>query len=118
MPGLQLHFFFEQRLPRVRIAFGYVAGQGARPQAGGKGQENQEGIVSEYLPLRDIAARASMSERTIRKHLDAIPHRRLSTHGKVWIKWSDFERWLDGVRAGVQKDEDVMEVLRDLARAS
>ena len=74
--------------------------------------------MSEYLTLRDIAARASMSERTIRKHLRHIPHRRLSRRGKVWIKWSDFERWLDSVRAGVRQDEDVMEVLRDLARAS
>jgi len=74
--------------------------------------------VSEYLSLKDIAARASMSERTIRKHLSAIPHRRLSRRGKIWIRWSDFERWLDGVRAGVRQDADVMEVLRDLARAS
>ena len=74
--------------------------------------------MTEYMSLRDIAARASMSERTIRKHLRHIPHRRLSTRGKIWIRWSDFERWLDGVRAGVRQDEGVMDILRDLARAS
>ena len=74
--------------------------------------------MTEYLSLHELSIRASMSERTIRRYLGEIPHHRHCSRGKIWIRWADFEKWMEDKRQSIVRDEAVMEILRDLARAS
>ena len=68
------------------------------------------------LSLNDVATRASMSVRFIRKRLSEIPHYRASARGKIWIDWTDFESWVRKLRVEIRQDGHVVEILRDLAR--
>ncbi len=69
-----------------------------------------------WLTLNDVASRASMSTRFIRKHLSEIPHYRSSARGKIWIDWTDFQSWVRRLRVEIGQDGPVVEILRDLAR--
>jgi hypothetical protein len=52
--------------------------------------------MGEFISVRDVARRSSMSEKIIREIIrnDALPHYRRSTSGKIFIRWSDFEAWI------------------------
>ena len=65
------------------------------------------------LSLNDVALRASMSTRFIRKHLTEIPHYRSSARGKIWIDWIDFQSWVRRLRVEIRQDDPVVEILRD-----
>jgi hypothetical protein len=68
------------------------------------------------MSLNDVAQRASMSTRFIRKHLPEIPHYRASARGKIWIDWNDFQSWVRRLRVEIAQDDPVVDILRDLAR--
>ncbi len=67
-----------------------------------------------YLSIKDVAGRAGMSEKLIRRHLEEIPHHRLAKNGKIWVKWSDFQAFMERARVEARADEDVRAVLVDL----
>ena len=69
--------------------------------------------MQDLLSLNDVATRASMSTRFIRKHLSEIPHYRSSARGKIWI---DFQSWMRRLRVEIAQDDPVVDILRDLAR--
>jgi hypothetical protein len=79
---------------------------------GGCAEARMQGLLS----LNDVASRASMSTRFIRKHLTEIPHYRSSARGKIWIDWIDFQSWVRKLRVEIRQDDPVVEILRDLAR--
>ena len=74
------------------------------------------GISGEGLRQHLVALRASMSTRFIRKHLSEIPHYRASARGKIWIDWLDFQSWVRKLRVEIGRDDQVVDVLRDLAQ--
>jgi len=85
------------------------AGASAR---GGRAEAKTQGLMS----LNDVALRASMSTRFIRKYLPEIPHYRASARGKIWIDWNDFRSWVRRLRVEIAQDDPVVDILRDLAR--
>ena len=76
---------------------------------GGCAEARMQGLLS----LNDVASRASMSIRFIRKHLSEIPHYRSSARGRIWI---DFQSWVRKLRVEIRQDDPVVEILRDLAK--
>ena len=58
------------------------------PARGGCAEAKMQG----WLTLNEVASRASMSTRFIRKHLSEIPHYRSSARGKIWIDWKAVSR--------------------------
>ena len=87
------------------------------PRAGASAQGGcAEARMQGLLSLNDVASRASMSTRFIRKHLTEIPHYRASARGKIWIDWSEFQSWVRKLRVEIRQDDPVIEILRDLAR--
>ncbi len=60
-----------------------------------------------YLDLKEAAEYLPLSERTIRKHLNEIPHFRCGK--KIIFKKSEIDRWMEGFRAG---DQDLDAALR------
>jgi len=79
------------------------------PARGGCAEAKMQG----WLTLNEVASRASMSTRFIRKHLSEIPHYRSSARGKIWI---DFQSWMRRLRVEIAQDDPVVDILRDLAR--
>lgn len=71
--------------------------------------------MTELLSLSDIARRAAMSPRTLREHLGEIKHVRMRPRGKVWIRWDDFQTWLESKSVAVRQDDDVLDLLRRIA---
>jgi hypothetical protein len=69
-----------------------------------------------YLSLNEVARRANMSVRHIRKHLSEIPHYRFSKRGKIWIDWNEFQAWMQKRRVEIQEDGQVVDILRSLAQ--
>ena len=88
------------------------------PRAGAAGQIDSctEAKTQGLMSLNEVALRASMSTRFIRKHLSEIPHYRASGRGKIWIDWNDFQSWLRRLRVEIRQDNPVVDILRDLAR--
>lgn len=87
------------------------------PRAGASAQGGcAEARMQGLLSLNDVATRASMSTRFIRKHLSEIPHYRASARGKIWIDWIDFQSWVRRLRVEIRQDDPVVEILRDLAK--
>jgi hypothetical protein len=85
---------------------------GAAILIGSCAQVKMQGLLS----LNEVAVRASMSTRFIRKHLSEIPHYRASARGKIWIEWSDFRSWLKTMLVEINRDDPVVEILGDLAQ--
>ena len=79
---------------------------------GGCAEAKMQGLLS----LNDVASRASMSTRLIRKHLSEIPHYRASARGKIWIDWIDFQSWVRKLRVEIRQDDPVVDILQDLAQ--
>jgi len=68
------------------------------------------------LSLSEVARRASMSKRFIRRHLSEIPHYRASARGKIWIDWIEFRSWIDRLRIDVRQDDCVIGILEEAGR--
>jgi predicted DNA-binding transcriptional regulator AlpA len=80
---------------------------------------NEPRAVSETddnITVRDIARRASMSEKSIRDIIrnDALPHYRRSASGKILVRWSDFEAWMERRRIELNHDDCLLGILRDM----
>jgi hypothetical protein len=87
------------------------------PRAGSTAQGGcAEAKMQGLLSLNDVASKASMSTRFIRKHLSEIPHYRASARGKIWIDWSDFQSWVRRLRVEIRQDDPVVDILQDLAQ--
>ena len=87
------------------------------PRAGAPAQGGRaEAKTQDLMSLNDVALRANMSTRFIRKHLPEIPHYRASARGKIWIDWNDFRSWVRRLRVEIAQDDPVVDILRDLAR--
>jgi hypothetical protein len=101
-----------------RSPVGFHQGTRHNPRAGAAGQIDgcAEAKTQGLMSLNDVALRASMSTRFIRKHLSEIPHYRASLRGKIWIDWNDFQSWLRRLRVEIRQDDPVVDILRDLAR--
>jgi hypothetical protein len=69
-----------------------------------------------YLDLRGLALYSSLAVPTLRDYLrglNPIPHYKL--RGKVLVKQSEFDRWMEGFRADASKLEQVVaDVLKSL----
>ncbi len=68
-----------------------------------------------YIDLKKCAEKTSISVTTLRAHLNEIKHTRLSPRGKILVKWSDVDHWLESRANAVKGDEDVMMLLKELA---
>lgn len=68
-----------------------------------------------YIDLKKCAEKASISVTTLRAHLHEIKHTRLSPRGKILVKWSDVDQWLESRATAVRNDDDVMFLLKELA---
>jgi hypothetical protein len=87
------------------------------PRAGAACQEGCARLQMQgLLSLNEVALRASMSIRFIRKHLREIPHYRASARGKIWIDWPDFQSWIRSLRVEIRQDDHVVDILREYAR--
>jgi hypothetical protein len=69
-----------------------------------------------YLDLRGLALYSSLAVPTLRDYLrglNPIPHYKL--RGKVLVKQSEFDRWMEGFRVDASKLEQVVaDVLKSL----
>ncbi len=72
--------------------------------------------MNEYVTIKDIALRASLSEKTVRKFIrrGEIPYYRPDPRGKILIRWSDFETWIESRRVRIEADADAKEMLEIL----
>ena len=68
------------------------------------------------LSLNEVARRASMSTRFIRRHLSEIPHYRASARGKIWIDWTEFRSWVRRLRVDIGQDDCVAGILEEAVR--
>ncbi|MEJ2109067.1 MAG: hypothetical protein P8Z37_03965 [Acidobacteriota bacterium] len=68
------------------------------------------------MSLSEVAFRAGMFTRFIRKRLREIPHYRASARGTIWIDWNDFRSWVQRLRVEIRQDNPVVDILRDLVR--
>jgi hypothetical protein len=63
-----------------------------------------------YLSLRDLASYSSLSERLLRSFLtapsDPLPHFRVG--GRVLVRRSDFDRWIEVYREPTTDDADAI----------
>ena len=73
------------------------------------------GVMDGYIDLKKCAEKASISVTTLRAHLNEIKHTRLSPRGKILVKWSDVDQWLESRAKVVKQDDDVMLFLKELA---
>lgn len=82
---------------------------GPRRAGGGK-------VQPEYLSLRALSAYASMSVRTLRKWLHhparPLPHFRVG--GKLFVRRSDYDSWMDGFRKETASHLD--DIVRDVTK--
>jgi hypothetical protein len=101
---------------RHPMGFRETARHNPRAGAGGFIDGCADAKTQGLMTLNDVALRASMSTRFIRKHLSEIPHYRVSARGKIWIDWNDFQSWVRRLRVEIRKDDPVVDILRDLAR--
>src|SRR5437867_6721228 len=72
--------------------------------------------MGEYVTIKDIALRASLSEKTVRKFIKRgkIPCYRPQPRGKMLIRWRDFEVWIESRRVRIEADADAKEMLEIL----
>jgi len=72
--------------------------------------------MTEFVTINQIAQRASMSEKTVRRFIrrGEIPSYRPNPRGKILIRWSDFEAWIESRRVRIESDADAKEMLEIL----
>jgi hypothetical protein len=78
--------------------------------------------MNQYVPIKTLCEQTGLCEKTIRRLIrtHGMPHHRNSPKGKILVEVSAFERYMRSTRISVQKDQTVIEVLRefrDFARA-
>ena len=74
-------------------------------------------VQAEYMKLSEISIRASMSPKTIKKHMKEITHYRATPQSPILIRWKDFEAWMDRRRRDAQEDPDVNVILHRISEA-
>jgi predicted DNA-binding transcriptional regulator AlpA len=69
-----------------------------------------------YISVREVARRSSMSEKSIRNFIrnDALPHYRNSRSGKIWLRWIEFVAWMERRRIELKQDDSLLGILRDM----
>ena len=72
--------------------------------------------TAEFISVREVARRSSMSEKTIRNFIrnDALPHWRNSKAGKIWLRWAEFVGWMERRRIELRRDDCLLGILRDM----
>ncbi len=72
--------------------------------------------MSEYVTIKELALRASLSERTVRKLIrrGEFPYYRPDPRGKMLVRWYDFEAWIESRRVRIEADADAKEMLETL----
>jgi hypothetical protein len=77
--------------------------------------ESKKGEIkmSDYVTLKVLARRSSLSEKTLRRFIRCkeLPHYRADPKGKILIRLSDFNAWIESRRIQVEKDVDAKEML-------
>jgi hypothetical protein len=75
--------------------------------------------TAEFISIREASRRSSMSEKTIRNFIryDALPHWRNSKAGKIWLRWTDFVAWMERRRIELRHDDQLLGILREMAKA-
>ena len=84
--------------PSVRSELSISKHGGTKVEGGGDG----------YLPLRDLAAYSGLSVRTLRTYLvhRSCPLPYLHVGGKLLVKRSEFDSWINGFRVADPADVD------------
>jgi excisionase family DNA binding protein len=69
--------------------------------------------MSDYVTIKVLAQRSSLSERTLRRFIRCkeLPHYRPDPNGKILVRFSDFNAWIESRRINVEKDADAKEML-------
>jgi excisionase family DNA binding protein len=67
--------------------------------------------MSDYVTIKVLAQRSSLSERTLRRFIQCkeLPHYRPDPKGKILVRLSDFNAWIESRQ--VEKDVDAKEML-------
>ena len=75
------------------------------------------GDAAEFLSVKEVARRSSMSEKSIRGFIrnDALPHYRNSRSGKIWLRWTEFMAWMERRRIELRHDDGLLGILRDMS---
>ncbi len=75
--------------------------------------------MGEFISVREVARRSSMSEKLIRSFItnDALPHWRNRKNGKIWLRWADFAVWMERRRIELRHDDGLLEILRGMTKA-
>ena len=73
-------------------------------------------MTKDYCTIKEVAARASLSEKTLRKYLRSgdIPSFRPDPRGRILIRWFDFEAFMESRRVQIKQDADAKEMLESL----
>jgi hypothetical protein len=71
----------------------------------------------EYMKLSEISRKASISVRTLKKHLNEFTHYRSTPRSPILVRWTDFQAWMDKRRQDAQEDPDVQEILERISQA-
>ena len=72
----------------------------------------------EYMRLTEISRKASISPRAIKKHLNEIPHYRMTPRSPILVKWGDFQAWMDQRLYDARQDPDVRAILEKIAQVA
>jgi excisionase family DNA binding protein len=69
--------------------------------------------MTEYITIKELAQRLSLSEKTVRRVLrrGELPHYRLHPRGKMLVRWSECEAWIEARRVAIDQDADARELL-------
>jgi len=72
--------------------------------------------MTDYLTLKDAGAQFSLSERTLRKYIRAgdLAAYRLVRNGRILLRRSEVERWLESRREVIERDGDARAMLEAL----
>ena len=73
--------------------------------------------TEDYLTIREIARRSSMSEKSIRNIIrnDALPHYRNGGSGKILLRWPDFVAWMERRKVQLKHDDHLLRILKKSA---
>lgn len=69
--------------------------------------------MNDYVTIKFLAQRSSLSDRTLRKFIRCgeFPHYRPDPKGKILIRLSDFDAWIESRRVQIEQDIDAKEML-------
>lgn len=69
--------------------------------------------MDRYLSVKQLSDLTGMSERLIHRHKKEIGYHSPGG-GKIWVKLSDFQAWMERIKVEARSDADVKAVLTDL----